>query len=198
VRLTRVVLAVSASLPVLSVLSATLTGVARAETLTGTFADQQVVEGVNQATIARFAPDGEVFVAAQNGVVDVFPNVALKTPTQVVNLGEGGTEEVANEDDRGLLGMAVDPAYPARPYLYLLFTYNAPPGELTPFWKPEVLSQSPFKTIACPNPPGPELDGCTVSGRLVRITVDQTTQSMGPGPDTALIRHRRSQQYTSH
>ncbi|HEY5286966.1 MAG TPA: PQQ-dependent sugar dehydrogenase [Solirubrobacteraceae bacterium] len=141
-RLMRVAAAAVALL--FSLVLLTLPGAASGEVLASGFADNQVVGGVNQATIARFAPDGEVFVAEQNGIVDEFPNVASKTATQVVNLGEGGTEEVFNEDDRGLLGMAVDPAYPARPYLYLLYAYNAPPGLTAPFWKPEVISQSPF------------------------------------------------------
>ena len=193
-RLTRVALAVAASLPVLLV---ALPGAARAETLTGTFADNQVLagEGVDQATIARFAPDGEVFVAAQNGAVKVFPNVASKRHTLVVNLGEGGTEEVVNEDDRGLLGMAVDPGYPSKPYVYLLFTYNAPPGLTAPFWKPEPVGA---ELHPCPTPPGAEVDGCTVSGRLVRITIDQTTHSMVPGSETALIKDDWCQQFTSH
>jgi PKD repeat protein/glucose/arabinose dehydrogenase len=171
---------------------------AAAEVLAPGLEDHQVVAGVDKATIARFAPDGEVFVAAQDGRVVVFPNVTSTVSTQVLNLGVGGTEEVVNEDDRGLLGMAVDPAYPSKPYVYLLFTYNAPPGQLAPFWKPEVISTSPFETIACPTPPGPEVDGCTVTGRLVRITIDQTTHAMVPGSETALIKDDWCQQFTSH
>lgn len=191
----RVALAVaSASFVVLAALS----GTAGAETLAPNFADKQVVAGVNQATIARFAPDGEVFVAEQNGIVEVFANVVSTTPTQVVNLGAGGTEEVFNEDDRGLLGMAVDPSYPARPYLYLLFAYNAPPGQLAPFWKPGENPLKPPEILACPTPPGPNTDGCTISGRLVRITIDQTTHTMVPGSELPVIKDEWCQQFTSH
>jgi PKD repeat protein/glucose/arabinose dehydrogenase len=175
----------------LALLWAVASGPTRAETLTGTFADQQVVGELDKATIARFAPDGEVFVAAQDGLVDVFPNLTSTTPTQVINLGVGGTEEVYDEGDRGLLGMAVDPSYPSRPYLYLLFTYNAPPGLTAPVW-------SPIAEHACPTPPGPKEDGCTVSGRLIRITIDQTTHSAAPGSEVALIKDDWCQQFTSH
>ncbi len=190
--------AVAALASLLLLLLLALPGVAAGEVLAPGLADNQVVAGVNKATIARFAPDGEVFVAAQNGIVDEFPNVASKTATQVVNLGEGGTEEVFDEADRGLLGMAVDPDYPARPYLYLLFSYNAPPGLVAPFWKPEEDPSKPTEPFACPTPPGPQVDGCTITGRLVRITIDQTTHTMAPGSEIALIKNEWCQQFPSH
>jgi PKD repeat protein/glucose/arabinose dehydrogenase len=192
----RAAVAALASLLLLVLLA--LPGAAAGEVLASGFADNQVVGGVNKATIARFAPDGEVFVATQNGIVEEFPNVASKTATQVVNLGEGGTEEVFDEADRGLLGMAVDPGYPARPYLYLLFSYNAPPGQLAPFWKPEANALKPSEPFACPTPPGPKVDGCTITGRLVRITIDQTTHAMAPGSETPLIENEWCQQFPSH
>ena len=36
--------------------------------------------------------------------------------------------------DRGLLGLALDPDFPAKPYVYALYTYDAPIGGTAPTW----------------------------------------------------------------
>ena len=44
-------------------------------------------------------------------------------PTPFVDI----SAQVADSNDRGLLGVAVHPDFPNTPYVYLLFTWN-PPG----------------------------------------------------------------------
>ena len=34
--------------------------------------------------------------------------------------------------DRGLLGLAIDPDFPAKPFIYVLYTYDAPIGGTAP------------------------------------------------------------------
>lgn len=141
----------------------------------------------------RFAPNGEVFAIDKDGQIFDFPSLAEpENETIVADL----KEEVMNYEDRGLLGLAVDPGYPVRPYIYVLYAYNAPPGQIAPVW--------PRKE--CPEPPGagPEFepvkaegDGCVITGRLSRITVDPTTHLM-VGKEQPLIEQDWCQQFTSH
>jgi len=163
---------------------------------------------IPQAVIARFAPDGEVFVAGQNGYLWEFSNVASRTAHLVADLSgdSRGTKEVMDWENRGLLGLAVDPAYPVRPYIYLLYTYDAPPGRKAPVW--------PFDAAihgnTCPTPPGPALpndlndpvpttgDGCIVSGRLSRITINVRTHRMIPGTEVPLIKDDWCDQSLTH
>ena len=67
--------------------------------------------------------------------------------------------------DRGLLGMALDPNFPTKPYVYVLYTYDAPIGGIAPIWGTTTLPR---------HLPGPTDDGCVVSGRLSRLTLGDT------------------------
>ena len=69
----------------------------------------------------RFASDGRVFVAEKNGKVKVFDSLADTTPDTFVDLGPW----VHDFWDRGLLGLELHPAFPAQPYVYVLYTYDA-------------------------------------------------------------------------
>ena len=52
------------------------------------------------------------------------------TPTLVVDL----RISVHNFWDRGMLGMALHPNFPATPYIYVLYAYDAVPGGAAPRW----------------------------------------------------------------
>ncbi len=118
------------------------------------FLETVVFSGLSYPTAVRFAPDGRVFVAEKGGTVKVFSSLSNPTPTVVADL----STNVDNYWDRGLIGLAVDPAFPTRPYIYVLYTLDAPPGGTVPTWNDN-----------CPTPPGPTYDGCVVTGRLSRI-----------------------------
>ena len=51
------------------------------------------------------------------------------------------------------------------PYVYVLYTFDAPIGGTAPRWGP-----GGGTTDGCPTRPGPTTDGCVVSGRLSRLT----------------------------
>ena len=86
------------------------------------FIEETVVSGLPLATGIAFAPDGRMFIALKGGVVRVYQNgTLLSTPFLDI------TSQVANSNDRGLLGITVDPQFPAKPYIYLLYVWN-PPG----------------------------------------------------------------------
>jgi PKD repeat protein len=126
-------------------------------------------------------------VAEKNGRIKVFDDLADTTPTLFADL----STNVYNFWDRGLLGLALDPAFPTQPYVYVLYTYDHELGSSAPpprWGTPGVLSDP------CPTPPGPTADGCVVSGRLSRL---QASGNVMVGSEQVLIEDW-CQQYPSH
>jgi hypothetical protein len=75
--------------------------------------------GLNEPTNVEFASDGRVFVLEKSGFVLEYDSVSDTSPTTVADF----RTKVHNWWDRGMLGLAVDPAFTSgRPYLYLLYT----------------------------------------------------------------------------
>ncbi|MGY1695718.1 MULTISPECIES: PA14 domain-containing protein [unclassified Geodermatophilus] len=147
------------------------------------FSDTTAFSGLVNPTAVRFAPDGRVFVAEKRGTIQVFDGVGDTSPTQVADL----RTEVHNFWDRGLLGLAVDPGFPTRPYLYALYTFDGPVGGTAPRWGTAGADSDP-----CPSPPGATSDGCVVSGKLVKLTLTGTTTTKQD------LIHDWCQQYPSH
>ena len=182
------------------------------EKLAGGFQDRSILgtaaHPIPQAVTMRFAPDGEVFAAGEDGRVWEYQNLDSRKPTLVADLSgdRGGNGEVMDWVNRGLLGLAIDPAYPVRPYLYLLYSYNAPPGRRAPYWPFDRATD----TNRCPTPPGPATpknlnrpkltngDGCLITGRLSRITIDLRTHRMVPGSEVPLIKDQWCDQSWTH
>jgi glucose/arabinose dehydrogenase/chitodextrinase len=128
----------------------------------------------------EFAADGRVFVAEQPGTIEVYDNLNDSSPDLFADLGTN----VHAFWDRGLLGLALDPGFTTgRPYVYVLYTYDAPIGGSPPTWGD-----------GCPNPPGATGDGCVVSARLSRLTASGNSMV---GPEQVLI-NDWCQQYPSH
>jgi len=151
-----------------------------AATLPTGFTDTAIFSGLTNPTAVRFASDGRVFVAQKNGVLKVFDSLSDSSPTVVADL----STEVDDYWDRGLLGLALDPNFPTSPYVYLLYTYDAPPRQTAPVWND-----------GCPTPPGGTTDGCVVSGRLVRI---QLSGDVMTGSPQVLLKDQWCQQFPSH
>jgi glucose/arabinose dehydrogenase len=159
------------------------------------FQDSIVFGGLEQPTAVRFAPNGMVFVAEKAGRILFYENVEDETPDLFKDL----RTEVYNHADRGLLGLAVDPEFPAKPYVYALFTYDHVLGEEAepPRWG------EPNQTgDECSQTDRHEADDCLVSGRLVRYTAEVTGS---PGNrhavaigEKALIKEAWCQQFSSH
>lgn len=142
------------------------------------FRDTSVLSGLSQPTNVRFASDGRIFVAQKDGLIKIFHGLGDTSPVTFADL----RTEVDNYWDRGLLGMALDPNFPASPYVYALYTRDAPLGGTVPVWND-----------ACPNPPGATADGCVVSGRLVRLTASGDTATA-----TKVLVDDWCQQFPSH
>lgn len=149
------------------------------------FNEYVVYEGLDKPTALAFAPDGRVFVAEKRGIVKVFDGVLDDSPSVLVDL----RTNVFNGWDRGLLDIELHPDFPANPSLYVLYTYDAPPGEQAPYWGvPGASSDN------CPDPPGATGDGCVVTARLSRLTIQGGAWT---GDENVLV-HDWCQQYPSH
>jgi glucose/arabinose dehydrogenase/PKD repeat protein len=150
------------------------------------FQESTVFSGLNEPTAIRFASDGRVFVAEKSGLIKVFDSLSDTSPTQFADL----RTQVHNYWDRGMLGLALDPNFPAAPYVYVLYTYDKDPFSATvPRWGTAGATSDP-----CPTPPGPTADGCVVSGRLSRLTAAGNVMT---GTEHVLIEDW-CQQYPSH
>ena len=164
-----------------------LTSEAQGATTPTGFSDSVVVSGLTNPTALRFSPDGRVFVAEKRGVIKVFDSLADPTPDVFADLNVN----VHNFWDRGLLGMALDPGFPAQPYVYVMYTYDHVLGSTSPAprWGTPGVYSDP-----CPTPPGATADGCVVSGRLSRLTASGNTMT---GGEQVLVEDW-CQQYPSH
>jgi glucose/arabinose dehydrogenase len=169
---------------------------ASASTLPQGFQETPVITGRTEPTAIRFAPNGQAFLAEKSGLLWVYANITDPSPSQVIDL----RAEVHDYWDRGLLGLAIDPGYPARPYVYVLYAHDTwPPGDprfgdpTQPRWGTGL--PNPSTSDPCPTPPGPTADGCVVYGRLSRITIDPNTLQ---GTEQVLIQGNWCQQFPSH
>ena len=135
-------------------------------TLPAGFTESVALSGLDTPTAIEFANNGRVFVAEKSGIIKTYSSISDTTPTQVADL----TTQVHNYWDRGLLGLAVDPAYATNPFIYVFYARDAEPGGTPPRWgTPGVADDD------CPDPPGGTTDGCVVSGRISRIPVTGET-----------------------
>ncbi|GAA3124731.1 hypothetical protein GCM10020001_051990 [Nonomuraea salmonea] len=136
-----------------------------AQALPASFQRQVVFSGLTNPSNIEFASDGRVFVAEKSGLIKVFDSLSDTTPSVYADL----RTQVHNFWDRGLLGLALHPDFPADPRIYVLYSYDAVPGGTAPRWGSPDATADP-----CPTPPGPTGDGCLITGRLSTLTPSGT------------------------
>ncbi|CAB4738602.1 unannotated protein [freshwater metagenome] len=142
------------------------------------FRDETVIGGLTEPTAVDFAPDGTAFVAQKSGAISTYDRQADGTwadpsPGEFANLRSA----VHNYYDRGLLGLAVDPTFPERPYVYVVYTWDRDPrdpGRVPGWGEPDGF----YDECAEPAGSGPDgmSPGCVVQARVSRLTAT-------PGPD---------------
>jgi glucose/arabinose dehydrogenase len=155
-----------------------------AEALPAGFTEQTIFQNLQQPMAVDFSEDGQVFVAEKSGLIKVFDGLGDSTPTVFADL----RTQVYNSGDRGMMGMALAPTFPADPSVYVLYAHDAAIGGTAPRWgTPNTNDDS------CPNPPGENTDGCVISGRLSKLDATQP----GGGTEQVLIEDW-CQQYSSH
>jgi glucose/arabinose dehydrogenase/PKD repeat protein len=112
----------------------------------------------------EFAPDGRVFVAEKRGRIVVYDGLADTTPTTFADL----SANVHNQGDRGLTGLALHPRFPTEPWVYVLYAYDAPPGQTAPVWKDD-----------CGAVGGANSGRCVVTARVSRLQAAGNTMTGG-------------------
>ncbi|MEU7872793.1 PQQ-dependent sugar dehydrogenase [Dactylosporangium sp. NPDC049140] len=150
-----------------------------AATLPTGFQEQVVFSGLTQPTSIQFASDGRVFVAQKNGVVKVFDSLSDPTPTVFADL----SARVQDYWDRGLLGFALSPTFPADPSVYVLYSYDASVGGSSPKYGDDCVVDG-----------GGTGGNCVISGRLSKLTANGDVMT---GAEQPLI-NDWCQQFPSH
>ena len=90
-----------------------------AATLPAGFTEATIASGMSSPTAMAFAPDGRIFVTEQGGNVRVIKNdTLLSTPFVSLTVDSSG--------ERGLLGVAFDPAFNTNHFVYLYYTSPTP------------------------------------------------------------------------
>lgn len=145
-----------------------------APSVPASFHDDPVISGLNSPSVMQFAPDGRIFIGQKGGVVLEYDSLSDPIPTTVVDL----STNVYDYSDRGLLGLALDPNFLSNPYLYVLYTLDAPIGQ-----------QPPVYGDACSSG-----NGCMAGARVSRLLIDGSNHA---GPEQVLI-EAWCQQYDSH
>jgi glucose/arabinose dehydrogenase/PKD repeat protein len=176
---------VAVTLVASSLAVSTATQEAAAASLPPGFQEEIVISGLTEPTAVRFSPDGRVFVAEKSGLIKVFDDLTDTTPTVFADL----RTNVHNYWDRGLLGLALAPDFPADPWVYVLYTFDAAIGGVPPRW-----GSVGGSSDECPTPPGSTDDGCVVAGRVSRLQASGDTMT---GSEQVLV-EGWCQQYPSH
>ncbi len=192
-----------AALPLALVLSAVAAGAAGAAQLPSGFREDRFLADLKEPTSVAFSPasgDERIFVAEKSGLIVAYDDLQDDQKTVVANL----RKQVYDTGDRGLLSMAIDPEFPAQPYLYALYTFDHVIGVDDPEEFPHWGEGPDYVGDPCEVPPDSTADACAVSGRLVRLTVSEggagssVVKSGGQPLEHVLIGADWCQQFSSH
>lgn len=144
---------------------------ARAGDLPAGFYETEVFNGLDAPTAVAFAPDGDVYITEQSGLLLRFDGLDDTTPETVLDV----TGETNWFGDRGLLGLALDPEYASNKTAYIVYTYDAPVGATAPYYNDSCVRH------------------CEVTAQLERVDLS------GSSPQrTVLIRDDWCGEYQSH
>jgi glucose/arabinose dehydrogenase len=132
----------------------------QAATLSG-FSDQLVFSGRTSPIAVRFASNGKIFVAEENGRIYFYDSLTDTTATLFADL----RGQVNSYWDRGMLGFTLDPNYATNGHVYVLYTHDTATNA-----ENNQSAANRNATDNCPSPPGGTSQGCITYGVLARIT----------------------------
>lgn len=90
------------------------------ETVAPTFMHVSIASDIEAPTAMAFTPDGRILVCEQSGNLRLIKNeTLLSTPALTLNVNQ---DAQGTYSERGLLGIAVDPAFDSNNYIYLFYT----------------------------------------------------------------------------
>ena len=140
-----------------------------------------VISGLDKPTAIEFAADGTVFIIEKRGRVLRYDSINDPTPTVVADR----RTQTHNNGDRGMLGLAVHPNYPAVPWIYVSYTLDQEPGG-GPI---PAYGQPGGNFDPCPNS---GTTGCPALSRVVRFNGTSAN-----APENVLF-EGHCQQYNNH
>jgi len=126
------------------------------------FTKEVLTTNLNQPTAFAMGNEGKIYIAESSGKIKIFDqnsNTLLPTPFLDIS------DRVNNASQRGILSFTIDPDFPAKPYLYLGYTYES----LEDVGADGPDSEKPRKN------------------RLVRITADATTNYTTAIPNSEVL-----------
>src|SRR5262245_52950942 len=89
------------------------------------FLDRGILSGVDQPSAIALLPDGRALFTEQvSGKVRLITGGQLASNDPVATIPNVQT----SGPEQGLLGIAVDPGWPSRPYVYLYYCYSLAPA----------------------------------------------------------------------
>jgi glucose/arabinose dehydrogenase/PKD repeat protein len=94
------------------------------------FADT-LVAAVDDPTALAFTSDGRLLVTSQTGKLRVIEDGAL-LPQPALDLGPDDRDVLCSTNERGLLGVAVDPQFATNHFIYLYYTFKKHPTAADP------------------------------------------------------------------
>ena len=150
-----------ASIAMLACLVALVTpALAGATTLPAGFSQTTAISGLNRPMDVEIAPNGRVFVAERSGIVKTYTNITDTTATVAADL----RTQVHNFSARGLISLAVDPAFPANPYIYAYYNLDAKIGGTPPLY-----GTAGATNDSCAKAPGGKDENCIAAVRVSRL-----------------------------
>ena len=170
-------IAITLSNPVGAILGTQNTTVAKIlDNDPGNFIQETVVQGLNQPTAFRWAPDGRMYVAQKQGTVLVYGSDGTLQSTFI-----DISAEVNDASDRGLLDIELHPNFPVTPWVYLLYVYEDP------------------NQLASSGNAAPDGNGNRVS-RMIRVDADPATNfaTAIPGSEVVILGNNSTWANISH
>ncbi|MEM9235799.1 MAG: PQQ-dependent sugar dehydrogenase, partial [Verrucomicrobiota bacterium] len=92
------------------------------------FAVEDIVTGIDQPMSIRFLPDGRMLLAQKKGTLSIAE--VLGTTRNVAEYADIADHVFGLNfsNERGVIDLAVDPDFPAEPYIYVMYTPASTPG----------------------------------------------------------------------
>ncbi|HEY7035040.1 MAG TPA: DNRLRE domain-containing protein [Thermomicrobiales bacterium] len=118
------------------------------------FTDTSVATGLGQPTDVAFLPNGRILITSQEG--------ALYTSAGSGSAVAYTVPSICSNSERGLLGVAVDPAFTTNSFIYLYYTFN--------------------KNNSCASN-----SASSPVNRVARFTFNTTTNTVNGGSQTVLV-----------
>jgi glucose/arabinose dehydrogenase/PKD repeat protein len=174
------------------------------------FVNDRVVIGLDEPTTLAFAPDGRMLIAERDGTIWVVPPGGSQVKaTPLIQI-----PSVATQDERGLLGLALDPQFALNGYGYVYYTHGSLHNRVSRFTAIGDVASPSSEVVLWQNPTpadvwhqggdlhfgpdgylyvsvGDHLQGLTAqdleyyNGKILRMTKDGTTPPGNPFDDGA-------------